>query len=92
MAAGRIGVIRIDEARARHVVPDWSVRRWTRKIAPPAGSFSTNRRPPWASTMVRLIVNPMPSPSGLVVKNGSKIRSRSLSARSLPESRTPSST
>ena len=35
-----------------------SVRRRTRKIAPPAGSFSTNRRPRCASTIVRLIVNP----------------------------------
>src|SRR5215469_18339413 len=45
---------------SRHVVPNCSVRRWTRKIAPPVGSFSAKRRPPWAPTIVRLIVNPMP--------------------------------
>jgi hypothetical protein len=52
------------------------------KMAPPAGSFLTSRRPRWASTMARLIASPMPSPSSLVVKNGSKWRRWSASSSS----------
>src|SRR5262249_28650522 len=81
-----------EQTHDRHVVLEGSVRRWTRKIAPPAGSFLTMMRPPWASTIAGLIVKPMPTPSGLVVKNGSKMRPRSASEMPLPESCTPSST
>ena len=54
-----------------------SVGSRTRKMAPPAGSFSPQMRPWCACTIERLMASPMPSPSCLVVKKGSKTRSRS---------------
>src|SRR5262245_28348611 len=80
------------EGAAAQAAADLPVRRWIRKVAPPAGSFSTRRRPPWVSTIVRLIASPIPSPSFLVVKNGSKSRGRVLAAMPGPESCTPIST
>ena len=46
----------------------------TRNVAPPRGWFSAEMSPPCASTIERLMVSPMPSPSDFVVKNGSKSR------------------
>jgi hypothetical protein len=45
--------------------------------APAPGNDSTAIAPPWPSTMPRASASPspVPSPSGLVVKNGSKTRS-----------------
>jgi hypothetical protein len=49
----------------------------------PRGSLGdAHKRPPCASTIERQIDNPMPKPSGLVVKNASK--TRSLFAGSIP--------
>ncbi len=42
----------------------------TWNVAPPSWLFSAHKRPPWASTIDRLMDNPMPSPSLFVVKNG----------------------
>jgi len=39
--------------------------KWT--VAPPCSLFAATNRPPCASTMVRAMARPMPSPSGLVV-------------------------
>ena len=44
------------------------------------------RRPPWASTMLRHIDSPMPMPVDLVVNNGSKMRLRMASSIPVPES------
>ena len=41
----------------------------TRKIAPPSGSFSAQIRPPYVSTIDRLMESPTPSPSPFVLKN-----------------------
>ena len=43
-----------------------------RKIAPPSRRFSADIRPWCASTIVRAIDRPIPIPSALLVKNGSK--------------------
>ena len=50
-----------------------------RNIAPRPARFSAVSWPPWASTMVRAMDKPIPMPSSLVEKNGSKI-SLSLSS------------
>ena len=52
--------------------------RITRKRLPRPGVLSTSTRPPWSATMPWLTANPrpVPWPTGLVVKNGSKIRGR----------------
>ena len=44
-----------------------------RNVAPPPCRFSADIRPLCASTMVRAMDSPMPIPSALLVKNGSKI-------------------
>ena len=41
-------------------------------VAPRSGLFIPHSRPPCASTIVRLMANPRPSPSCFVVWNGSK--------------------
>ena len=46
----------------------------TTNRAPPSAAFSARMRPPAASRIDRLIARPTPSPSGLVVKNGSNRR------------------
>ncbi len=46
------------------------------RAGPPAG-WSAQMRPPWASTIERLIDRPMPMPSRRVVKKASNRRSRS---------------
>src|SRR5882724_10818329 len=59
----------------------------------PRGSFGIARnRPPWAATIERLMDSPIPIPSGLVVKNGSKIRSLVSAFSPRPESRTSTRT
>ena len=40
----------------------------------PGPACSSWMRPPWASTIERQMASPIPSPLGLVVKNGSKRR------------------
>ena len=53
--------------------------RKTRNSAPPAAGLSTSIQPSWSLTMPWLTArpSPVPCPSSLVVKNGSKILSRS---------------
>src|SRR5690606_16137581 len=58
------------------------------KHAPASCTDSAQRRPPCDSMMVRLMARPMPSPSGLVVKNGSKMRCRVSVAMPAPLSHT----
>ena len=57
-----------------------AVARMTRKRVPWPGVLSTSRRPPWSWTMpwVMLRPSPVPSPTPLVVKNGSKICGQDL--------------
>src|SRR5262249_29449562 len=55
-------------AFGKSYVPD-SGRR-TRNIAPFPVLLSAHIRPPWASTMVRAMDNPIPMPCGFVEKNG----------------------
>ena len=63
-----------------------------RKLAPaPSALFSAQSRPLWASTMVREIDSPMPIPSGLVLTNGSKMRSMSPGGMPRPVSLTQTS-
>src|ERR1044071_5438455 len=66
----------------------------TRKAAPPRSDRATRISPRCWSTMLRTIGNPspVPLPSDLVVKNGSKILSRSSSATPCPESAPSSNT
>src|SRR5436190_1362166 len=52
----------------------------------PLESDSAHKRPPWDSTIDRLIDNPIPIPSGLVVKNGSKMCSARSGSSPAPES------
>jgi hypothetical protein len=46
-----------------------------KKVAPWSALFSAQSRPPWASMIDRLIENPIPKPSRLVVKKGWNILS-----------------
>lgn len=61
-----------------------------RKAAPPPGRSATPRVPPWALTIPwqMLRPSPVPSPAGLVVKKGSKIRSAMAGATPGPLSAT----
>ena len=54
---------------------DAAIGRVMRRSAPPSALFCAQSRPPCASTMVREIDNPMPTPLAFVLKNGSKMRS-----------------
>ena len=49
-------------------------------------------RPPWASTIVRAMLSPMPKPSGLVVMKGSKIFASLPGGSPRPRSETATST
>ena len=61
-------------------------------VAPPSGLLVAQIRPPWASTIVRQIASPRPSPARLVVTKGSNICSRSAGAMPEPMSATVTST
>src|ERR1019366_9392964 len=60
--------------------------RWTRKQVPSPGLLSTSMRPPCPVMMPCEIdrPNPVPSPTGLVVKNGSKSRGRTWGSMPQP--------
>src|SRR6185295_3610997 len=62
----------------------------TRKRAPPAGARETEIEQPWPSTMAATSESPrpVPSPGGLVVKKGSKMRSTSSTGTPSPSSST----
>ena len=45
-------------------------RRVTVNVAPPSGLFWASMLPPCASTIVRVIVSPIPRPCAFVVTNG----------------------
>src|SRR6202051_2695491 len=62
-----------------------SAGRVNSKSAPP-DTATAHKRPPWDSTMERLIDRPIPMPSGLSVKNGSKIWSDFPGSISGPDS------
>src|SRR5580693_3090207 len=64
-------------------------RNW--KMAP-SSELAAHSRPRCASIIVRLIDNPMPRPSGLVVKKAPKMRSGSAMGRPGPVSRTVTTT
>jgi hypothetical protein len=49
-------------------------------FAPPLGLFAADILPPWRSIKERQIERPIPSPSGLLVMNGSKIDSRLMAS------------
>ena len=68
--------------------------RMTRKRVPWPGMLSTSSRPPWSWTMpwVMLRPSPVPSPTPLVVKNGSKIWGRTSSGMPQPLSATSTMT
>src|SRR6185437_14293727 len=76
----------------------WSVRNHnfpfpktgstTRNVTPFSGLLATEILPPCNSTMERQMASPMPRPSVLVVKNGSKMRSIWPSGMPGPVSRT----
>src|ERR1700676_734791 len=53
-----------------------AARKAIEKIAPPLGGLATFTCPPCSRTIPNTIANPrpVPTPAGLVVKNGSKIR------------------
>src|SRR5215475_7811249 len=61
-----------------------------RNVAP-AFRFVAHRRPPWFSTMVRLIASPRPRPRALVVAKGEKRRSVISAAMPRPLSLTATS-
>src|SRR5690242_13185049 len=69
---------------------DQSARGSHSRNSVPGRRRSNQRRPPCACTMVRQIDSPMPIPSDLVVKKGTKMRSASLSGIPGPKSRTDS--
>ena len=62
----------------------------TTKVAPPPGVSSKDRVPPWLKTMLWHSdrPSPVPVPTGLVVKKGSKMRDRTASGTPLPLSAT----
>src|SRR5688572_8933427 len=53
-------------------------------VAPRSGLLTATIFPPWRSMMERQIDRPIPSPSGLLVTNGSKIDSSLSGAIPLP--------
>jgi hypothetical protein len=59
-------------------------------VLPRPGSLSTSTAPPRSLTMecTRESPSPVPAPTSLVVKNGSKMRSSTSGAIPIPESRT----
>src|SRR6478735_11761346 len=58
------------------------------KLAPRGKLSAAHKRPPCASTMERLIDNPMPVPSSFVVKKGSKTLSACCGGSPTPVSLT----
>src|SRR5215831_11376975 len=64
----------------------------TRNTLPFCGSLSTAILPPCSSTIFETIGRPSPTPSGLVVKNGLKMLSRSFGSMPEPRSITAIST
>src|SRR5262249_39639891 len=62
--------------------------RVTRNLVPLPSELCTSMRPSCASTILRTIGRPSPDPWGLVVKNGSKIRSHKSGATPGPSSTT----
>src|SRR5262249_53757559 len=75
-----------------HTLPSAPVGRVKRKVAPCSSFGMAHSWPPCASTMARLIRNPMPMPPGLVEKNGSNIFSTSSARSPMPVSCTLTST
>ena len=75
----------------RGATPSTSGSR-TSKLAPRAGALPSRIEPPWDSTMPYATASPrpVPFPRGFVVKNGSKMRSRSASSTPIPVSVTRS--
>src|SRR5262245_57595694 len=61
----------------------------TRNVVPPPGTLSTSSCPPWAETTLWLMArpSPVPAPTSLVVKNGSKMRPSSSGGMPDPSSR-----
>src|SRR5262249_54377806 len=61
----------------------------TRNVVPPPGTLSTSSCPPWAETTLWLMArpSPVPAPTSLVVKNGSKRRPSSSGGMPDPSSR-----
>ena len=58
----------------------------------PEGRGRAHKRPSWASTIDRLIDNPIPMPCDLVVKNGSKILPAASASNPKPQSSTVTTT
>src|SRR4029453_19023788 len=75
-----------------HPLPSAPVGRVKRKVAPYSSLGMAQSWPPCASTMARLIRNPMPMPPGLVEKKGSNICSPPPPPHPMPESCTLTST
>jgi hypothetical protein len=81
------------KARERNMIADQAVTpgvtgtvKW--KTAPRGLFGHAHKRPPCDSTILRLSGRPMPVPSGLVVKNASKMRSAPSAGSPMPESLT----
>src|SRR6266436_8005809 len=68
--------------------PSTAVGKVKWNVAPRPLFAVAHKRPPWDSTMERLMDNPMPLPWGLVVKNASKICSVFSLGRPTPVSLT----
>src|SRR5207249_4812645 len=68
---------------------DASAGNTMRNVAPAPGALSTSIRPPWALVMPCAIASPspVPAPTSLVVKNGSKTRPSTSAAMPWPSSR-----
>ena len=95
LAHERLVVHQENDGRWRvHVLAEVSAGSVKWKTAPPPEWFSADNSPPWAKRIERHTARPRPSPCGLVVKNGSKMRSSA--SRGIPrpwsrtETRTPS--
>ena len=63
-------------------------RNVTVNVAPPSGLLWASRLPPCASTIVRAIVSPIPSPCAFVVTNGVNSVPLICAGRPVPVSRT----
>src|SRR5690554_6097582 len=66
------GGSRFSETAEKAVARGDCAGRRTVKSAPPPGLESNVRRPPWASTIPRLMESPSPMPLALVLQNGTK--------------------
>src|SRR5262249_34183104 len=90
--AARVGHRRAHEAAPIGAATSTTSGRYTVNALPPPGSESTAIQPPCSRTMLQVTdrPRPVPSPTALVVKNGSNTRLRVVSSMPWPVSRTVS--